>query len=152
MFRGVNTSQLDGFDVAFTKLLFNEFLGAAVEFYPYPDTSSLYASQLQASAPRPDPKVPRSYIGLRNDECDVAASAVEYEAGRAACPTTCPDPSVTPLPDLPGADYTQASYRDRLDTICCLEYGVPHLPANGFALFSKVVPREYAARSGVAAC
>lgn len=43
VFRGVNTSLLDGFDVAFTKLLFNEFLGSAVEFYPYPDTSSLCA-------------------------------------------------------------------------------------------------------------
>ena len=84
----------------------------------------------------------RSYIGLRNDDCDVAAAAVEYEPGRATCSASCPDPAVTLLLDLPGADYVQASYRDRLDTICCLEYGVPHLPSNGFALFSKVVPKD----------
>lgn len=51
-FRGVNTSLLDGFDIAFTKLLFNEFLGAAVEFYPYPDTSSLCARPLCTPALR----------------------------------------------------------------------------------------------------
>lgn len=37
----MNSSLLDGFDVAFTKLLFTEFLGADVNFYPYPDVSSL---------------------------------------------------------------------------------------------------------------
>ena len=145
-FRGVNTSLLDGFDVGFTKLLFNEFLGAAVEYYPFPDTSSLCAPSLCCrggthllahSLTRE--RIPRSYVGLRNDECDVAAAAVELEPGRASCPTSCPS---QPLPDLPGSDYELESYRDRLDTICCLEYGVPHLPANGFALFSKAKPKQ----------
>lgn len=101
--------------------------------------------------------MPRSYVGLRNDECDVAAAAVELDAGRATCGPSCPDPALAPLQDLPGADYTDEAYRDRLDSICarrlqlacclrgcsrlmragCLDYGVPHLPANGFALLSK---------------
>jgi hypothetical protein len=84
----------------------------------------------------------RSYIGLRNGDCDVAAAAVELDYNRATCGASCPDPSVTPLQDLPGADYALESYRARLNTICCLDYGVPHLPANGFALFSKAVTQE----------
>ena len=79
----------------------------------------------------------RSYVGLRNGECDVAAAAVELDPSRAACTASCPDTSVSPLPDLPGADYVLASYRDRLSTICCLEFGVSHMPASGFALLSK---------------
>ena len=51
VFRGVNTSLLDGFDVAFTKLLFGEFLGTAVEFYPYPDSPSLCAHPLTRRKP-----------------------------------------------------------------------------------------------------
>ncbi len=60
----------------------------------------------------------RSYVGLRNDECDVAASAVELDARRAMCGATCPDTSQALLPELPGADYVQEAYRDRLDEIC----------------------------------
>ena len=84
----------------------------------------------------------RSYVGLRNGECDVAAAAVELDPARATCTSSCPDTSVTLLPDLPGADYVQESYRARLSTICCLEYGVSHMPANGFALFSKATAKD----------
>lgn len=41
VYRGLNISLLDGYDVAFTKLLFTEYLGVDVEYFPYPDTSSL---------------------------------------------------------------------------------------------------------------
>ena len=51
----------------------------------------------------------RSYVGLRNGECDVAAAAVELDPARATCTASCPDTSVTPLPDLPGADYVHES-------------------------------------------
>ena len=36
----------------------------------------------------------------------------------------------------PEEDYGQANYSARLASVCCLEYGVPYLPANGFALMS----------------
>lgn len=40
-YRGHNVSLLDGYDIGFTQLLFSEYLGAAVEYRPYPDYSSL---------------------------------------------------------------------------------------------------------------
>ena len=127
VYRGVNTSLLDGFDVAFTKLVFGEMLGAAVEYYPYPDTSSLCVtrSALRGTAAALT-RLPRgcSYVGLRNDECDVAAAAVELDPGRATCSQSCPDTSVTPLQDLPGSDYVLESYRDRLDTVCACRSAV----------------------------
>jgi hypothetical protein len=93
-----------------------DYLGLQAAFYPYPDTASLY-------------------VGLRNGECDFAVSGVEMDPGRAICDTSCPDPSVTPLPELSAADYGQDAYLSRLEQMCCLDYGVPYYQS-GFALMS----------------
>jgi hypothetical protein len=66
VFSGANASAIDGYDVAFAKLLLGEMLGVTPAFLPYPDSSSMY-------------------VGLRNDECDFAISAVELDASRVRC-------------------------------------------------------------------
>lgn len=118
VFQGVNVSMIDGFDIAFTRLVLQDYLGAAVAYLPYPDTSSMY-------------------VGLRNGECDMAASAIELDAGRKRCGPDCPDTRSTPMTVLPAEDYSDYAYRGRQDHVCCLDYSLSYLPASGFALFSQ---------------
>ena len=117
VFTGANVSMLDGFDVAFVSLVLQQVAGvSAVAFLPYPDTSSLY-------------------VGLRNGECDFAASAIELDVSRATCGASCPDTLKHPIVELPASDYGTPQYLGRLEATCCLEYGVSYL-MSGFALFS----------------
>ena len=99
----------------------NDYLGVEVVYVPYPDLTSFY-------------------VGLRNGNCDFAVGAVELDPQRAACPATCPDPSVALLPVLPEEDYVlnPVPYQLRLaQDICCLEYSSSYY-MSGFALMSRL--------------
>ena len=120
---GVNTSLVDGFDIAMLQLVLTQQLGITdLVFKPYPDTVSLY-------------------VGLRNGEVDLVASAVEYDPDRATC-TASACPALSPsalIVEFPTSDYGQPAYLARQDQICCIEYGVPYFQS-GFSLLSLAQP------------
>ena len=65
---------------------------------------------------------------------------MELDPQRAACPATCPDPTLTPLTVMPEGDYIAdaASYQLRLSQdICCLEYSTSYY-MSGFSLMSRL--------------
>ena len=97
--------------------MLQDYLGAALAYVPYPDTSSMY-------------------VGLRNGECDMAVSACELDPARKQCGPDCPDTRVTPMAVYPASDYVDYAYQVRQDRVCCLDYGLSYLPASGFALLS----------------
>ena len=97
--------------------MLQDYLGATVAYVPYPDTSSMY-------------------VGLRNGECDMAASAIELDMSRKRCGPDCPDTRVAPMAVYPAEDYADYSYQSRQDHVCCLDYSLSYLPQSGFALFS----------------
>ena len=120
---GVNTSLIDGFDVAFLQLVLTQQLGIMdVVFKPYPDTVSLY-------------------VGLRNGEVDLIATAVEFDPTRAACnQAACPALNLsTEIAEFPTSDYGQPGYLARQAQICCVEYGTPYFQS-GFAILSLSQP------------
>ena len=80
------------------------------------------------------------YVGLRNGNCDFAASGVELDPQRAACPASCPDPSNALIPVYPESDYVSqpVAYQLRLSqSICCLEYSTSYF-MSGFSLMSRL--------------
>jgi hypothetical protein len=98
-----------------------QYLGISVTYVPYPDMTSFY-------------------VGLRNGNCDFAASGVELDPQRAACPTSCPDPSNALIPVYPEGDYISqpVAYQLRLSqSICCLEYSTSYY-MSGFSLMSRL--------------
>ena len=42
-FTGLNVSKITGFDIAFSRLVLESYLGMKVSYLPYPDTSSMCA-------------------------------------------------------------------------------------------------------------
>ena len=103
-----------------------QYLGLTVTFVPYPDVTSFY-------------------VGLRNGQCDFAASGVELDPTRAACTASCPDTTVALLPVLPESDYISdpETYQLRLSQdICCLDYSTSYY-MSGFSLMSRLHRTRY---------
>ncbi len=99
--------------------MITDYLGLQVVFLPFPDTTSFY-------------------VGLRNGICDFAASAVELDPQRAACPASCPDTAVSPLPVYQESDYTAQTYQLRLnEDICCIDYSTSYY-MSAFSLLSRL--------------
>ena len=119
---GVNTSLVDGFDIAFLQLVLTQQLGVTdLVFKSYPDTVSLY-------------------VGLRNGEVDLVATAIEFDPTRATCAAaSCPALNASGIVELPTSDYGQPAYLARQSQVCCLSFGTPYYQS-GFALLSLSQP------------
>jgi hypothetical protein len=77
---------LDGFDVAFTQLLFANMLGLTPVYLPF-------GSFLEA------------YLALREGRCHVMSAALELERSYAACDAACPPVPPSGAFDLGDYDY-----------------------------------------------
>ena len=104
-----------GFDVEYSRLIFNRMLGLNVSYI----ASGTFVEM---------------YLSLRSGDCDVAMTAIEMDPERTMCINSCPAPPFPP----PQGDYAETGFDEQsLASICCLEYSSAYM-SSGFALVSKL--------------
>ena len=112
--------RLAGYDVDYTRLVLNRMLGLNTSYL----TQATYGEM---------------YIALREGDCDIAVSAVEFNPARAMCTSACPVVPIGSTTPLLGDYEADGAWADStLDKVCCLDYGAPYMSL-GFSLASRTL-------------
>jgi ABC-type amino acid transport substrate-binding protein len=113
-----NARRLAGYDVDYSRLVLNRMLGL----------NTTYITQATFG---------EMYIALREGDCDLAVSAVEFNPERAMCTAACPVVAIGSNTPLMGDYKEDGEWSDiTLNKLCCLDYGAPYMSL-GFSLASR---------------